>query len=326
MKFSSSIKTVLSIVTLAALAACGGGGGGSTPPSGGQAGLPEQAPTEPTYFTDTVAANTTAVAGNYADANRALAFDRLNSIRREAGLGALRQSSVIDVAAQGHADWLSLNDYSGHYQVVGTPGFTGQTPEARNIAAGYANYLTEVQATISVAEPGDVYVDALVTAPYHRLAMLYYRADEAGIGYNAEYPSNVVINIGRRPGQGAPSTLAVAWPVDGATNVRPDGAPESPNPMPENNGSPYGNAISLSTHELKTLVVTSFTLEDQFGSTVSTKLLDYATDDNLRSYNARHFASIIPRAPLESGKTYVAKFTGTIDGTLYTKQWSFTTR
>ena len=155
--------------------------------------------------------------------------------------------------------------------------------------------------------------------------MLYYRIDEAGVGYSAEYPSNVVIDMGANPGQGAPSTLAVVWPVDGATNVRTKGSPETPNPIPENNGSPYGNPVSISTHELKSLVVTSFTLEDEFGSTVSTKLIDYATDDNLRFDNAKHFASLIPRSPLESGKKYVAKFSGKIDGTPYTKEWSFTT-
>jgi len=319
----NSLKLTLSTAALAALTACGGG---STSQGGGDTPTQTPPPAEQTYFTDNKPANISALPGSYADVNRSLAFERLNAVRQEVGLGALRQVAQIDNAAQGHADWLSLNDYYGHYQVVGTPGFTGQTPEARNLAAGYNNFLTEVQSTEYSPQPGDEHVNDLLTGPYHRMAMFYYRADEAGVGHNAEYPSNIVINLGRNPGQGAPSTLAVIWPADGSTNVRQDAAPEVPNPMPENNGAPYGYPVSLCTHELKTLVVTAFTLEDQFGGTVSTKLLDYATDDNLRAYRARHFASIIPRAPLESGKTYVAKFTGTIDGTPYTKQWSFTTR
>lgn len=345
MSISLNIKTLISVVALAALTACGGGGSSSSLPggsadssqSGGSSGGsstgggstsggsgfdgPVQ---EPVYFTDTVEPNAL-VASSYEDSNRTLAYDRFNEVRLAAGLGAVRQQAQLDVAAQGHADWMVTNNTVGHYQILNTPGFTGYDPFGRAYNAGYFKLVTENVSFAPASNLADTHVDMLMAAPYHRLAMLYYRIDEVGIGYRVDYPSTLVIKMGRNPGQGAPSTLAVAWPVDGAVDVKVSGEAEVPDPIPENNGSDYGQPVSISTHELKKLTVESFTLEDEFGNTVSTKLLTYATDSNLRFYNANHFASLIPRSPLQAGTKYVAKFVGKIDATPYTKTWSFTT-
>lgn len=175
-KLIAGIKTLVSVLALAALAACGGGGGGSSSESssGGDSssGLPPLPAQDPIVVTTPEPeANLLAVAGVYSDANRASAFDRLNAIRLQAGLGVLRQVAAIDVAAQGHADWLSYNNYVSHVQVVGTYGFTGVTPGARNIAASYNFYSAEVISFGSATATGAAHVDALMAAPYHRLAM-----------------------------------------------------------------------------------------------------------------------------------------------------------
>ena len=54
--------------------------------------------------------------------------------------------------------------------------------------------------------------------------------------------------------------------------------------------------------------------------------LGYATDQNLISLAFKFFAAAVPTAPLADGTTYRASFAGKIDGTAYSKTWSFTTK
>lgn len=322
-----SISRICILPLIAALTACGGGGSSPTDNA-----PPSTAPTVPGTgsFTDTTPANAAAVPGSYANPVRAAAFDRVNLLRQAAGLGAVRQAAQLDQAAQAHADYMSINQVFSHSETPGANGYTGANQTQRAQAAGYAAWSTvaevQVGSTLPVSD-GAGMVDALFAAPYHRLGLVYYRVDEAGVGHGATgVPYSIVIDLGRNPGQGAPATTAVIWPRDGDVGVWTQGAPEMPDPIPENNGSPYGYPISVSVHENKTLTVSSFTLEGPGGATVSTKLLDHATDTNLQSVGGRHFAALLPRAPLASNTTYTVRFTGAIDGVAYTKTWTFTTQ
>lgn len=308
----------------ALLAACGGGGGGSSdndPDAGTQ-------PPPSSGHVDDSPPQTSIPTPSYTSAYRLEAFQRFNEIRQAAGLGLLRQNAQLDVAAQGHSDYLSLNDLTGHYQNPAHNGFTGATVWDRAQAAGYAQFATasEVQSTDTSNPGGASHINGLISTPYHRMGMLNYRYDEVGVGHNSEFPSNMTIKMGRNPGQGAPDRLFVIWPINGASGVRRAGSPESPNPIPENNGSPYGYTVSIQTHELKQLSVTSFTLEDANGNIVNTKLLHHTTDTNLaNTFLARYFAALIGRSPLLANTTYSARFTGSVDGQAISHTWSFTT-
>lgn len=329
MTLTMNHKLLAAALLSAFLAACGGGGGGGDSASSSpDAGTP--APTTPptTEPADDAPPQTSVPAPVYASAHRLEAFNRFNEIRQAAGLGLLRQNAQLDVAAQGHSDYLSLNDMTGHYQSPGHNGFTGADVWARARAAGYsaASTADEVLGTVPGDGPGASYIDGLISTPYHRMAMLEYRPDELGVGHSGEFPQNMVFNTGRNPGQGAPDRLFVIWPTDGAAGVVTAGGPESPDPIPENNGSPYGYPVSIQSHELKELSVTSFTLEDAAGNIVDAKLLHHSTDANLSTrFRARHFAALIGRSPLMANTTYTARFTGAVDGQTITHTWSFTT-
>lgn len=197
------------------LAACGGGGGGGGGSGDGDTAgvLPPGLPVvvTPPSFEDTAPAQTTVPAPSYTSTHRLEAFNRFNEIRQAAGLGLLRQNAQLDTAAQGHSDYLSLNDLIGHYQRPGDAGFTGADPWERMRAAGYAGWLTgsEVQSPIAGSPSGWAHIDALIATPYHRMGMLNYRWDEMGVGYNGEFPGNVTVKMGLGPGQGAPDRLFV---------------------------------------------------------------------------------------------------------------------
>jgi uncharacterized protein YkwD len=305
------------------LAACGGGGGGGADDSGAPSTPPPQS-----GHADETAPQTSIPAPTYTSAYRLEAFQRFNEIRQAAGLGLLRQNAQLDVAAQGHSDYLSLNDSTGHYQNPEHNGFTGATVWDRAQAAGYAQFATvsEVQSTDTSNPAGASHINGLISTPYHRMAMFNYRWDELGVGHNGEFPANMTFNMGLNPGQGAPDRLFVIWPLDGATAVRRTGSPENPDPIPENNRSPYGYTVSLQTHEMKELSVTAFTLEDAAGNIVDAKLLHHTTDTNLaNTYRARYFAALIGRSPLQADTAYTARFNGAIDGQAVAHTWSFTT-
>lgn len=310
------------------LAACGGGGGSSPSTSQPQ---PQPGPTAPPTAGSVVDTpkQTSVPAGTYTNAARLQAFNRFNEVRQIAGLGLLRQQAQLDVAAQGHSDYIARNAAQGHDQNPAMPGFTGADPWARAQAVGYTAEITEVQGITPHTSPAAAHIDGLMSTPYHRMGMLNYRWDEVGVGISPTSPvasSLSVFKLGSNPGQGAPDRLFVIWPINGATAVRRVGDAETPNPIPENNGAPYGYTVSLQTHELRQLSVASFTLTDAAGNLVNTKLLHHTTDTTLSQlFGARYFAALIGRSPLQPNTTYTARFIGAVDGQPVAHTWSFAT-
>lgn len=83
---------------------------------------------------------TTVSAPTYKDEKLA-AFEQLNADRAQCGFGKLQQNAKLDVAAQGHADWLAANPKvaTSHVQdpSTGKGVVTGNLPQDRFQNAGY---------------------------------------------------------------------------------------------------------------------------------------------------------------------------------------------
>ncbi len=69
--------------------------------------------------------------------DRTTPYTYLNSMRQMAGLNLYTINSHLEQSAAAHANWIVLNDITGHYEMEGTSGFTGITPVDRAQAAGY---------------------------------------------------------------------------------------------------------------------------------------------------------------------------------------------
>lgn len=131
------IYKLSTLVSVALLVACGGGGGGGTASTPTPNPTPTPTPT-PTPVVVTSNIVTSVSTPTYAPVSEELAaFNLLNAERLRCGFGLLAQNPALDTAARGHADWLLINNYTGHYQIAGTTGFTGLTPDDRLVAAGY---------------------------------------------------------------------------------------------------------------------------------------------------------------------------------------------
>lgn len=115
-------------------------------------------------------------------------IDRVNQQRRQAGLGLLVPDEALNLAAQRHADYLDRHREPGktpggmtaHGQRPEDAGFSGETPAARALAAGYPH--REVLENVSMGYPdGDSAMSGLMSAIYHRLTFLDLEADQLGV-------------------------------------------------------------------------------------------------------------------------------------------------
>jgi uncharacterized protein YkwD len=320
------------------LAGCGGGGSSS-----GTGQTPVPTPTPSPTALQTSVPTPTYVAGSA----QLSAYNTLNDARVAYGVGKLAQSALLDTAAANHSQYMEYRyaaaDYAdlGHTEDPSKSGFTGVNPSDRISYAKYAASTTgEAIAgsfnsiTGTQTDPGVRAVNVLLSGPYHRFGVLdAYR--DVGIGDTpTAFPNEggtrhfpvFDLAVAQNAQNQLPATGWVGvWPVDQMTGVMYSFIGESPNPIPENNGTCAGYPVSVQSLTGTTLATTSFTLvQTSTNASVSVKLATVSTDAN-PAYARANSAYIIPYAPLKLGTQYTAHFVGSANGTAIDKTWTFTT-
>lgn len=331
--------SAVSVASLLALAACGGGGGndgGSKDPA-----TPPTTPTTP-EAPNSVPPATSAPTPTYPAADARLqAFNTINSLRQTIGVGALRQDTTLDTAADNHLTYSKANGTIEHTETAGNTGYTGDNPYTQVIAAGGSKDQWIGQAALRGAPDGAECVEAWKRSVYH-LQGITSNQETVGVAIRDNL---CVMNFGvvtgaNGGGYGLPAwggqqldAKAVAYyPSDNATVLGSfvPGA-ESPNPAPD---------LSVAGHPIMfrvpvpnagdVLTVSSFTLSGPGGATIPVRVLvptnakagsvASATEDaNLY----RGVVFMLPTQPLGAG-TYTATFSGDRNGVAISKSWSFT--
>lgn len=119
--------------------------------------------------------------------------DAVNRMRSDAGLPLLTRSTVLDNVARSHAGYLdrhrkpgkTAHGLSAHNQQPGREGFSGETPAARALAAGYPH--RDVLENVSMGYADDTSaLEGLMGALYHRFTFLDFEADELGLAVGAK--------------------------------------------------------------------------------------------------------------------------------------------
>jgi len=322
-----------------ALVACGGGGAGDAPPAPAPTPAPVPTPA-PTPSTPIAAQLTVPTPVGY-DADRLAAFNRLNEIRLSAGLGMVAQNTMMDQAAQAHAQWMVANDSFVHGEAAGTPGFTGENYARRVEAFGYVP--VGGGEVLAQGVSGGVGVDLLVNTAYHRSLILAFEPVDVGIGWSANRAADVVTPLVidaampgtdavRGLGQSAQPSIrgAAIWPLDGAQAVPLRLGLEIPNPVPTQDVSTLGTPVSVTVESSKTISTTQFTLTNSAtGTVIQTHLLTNRNDTNFLIPES--FIAAIPVAPLAPSTTYRVDFSGSTvqfpSGAVVamSRTWSFTT-
>ncbi len=109
------------------------------------------------------------------------AFDYVSEIREAVGLNGLTPNTLLERAAQNHADYLVANHSGSHFETEGNPHFTGKSPVDRATHAGYTSLQVSENLSAHNRRAKDS-VAGLFSAIYHRFAFLDPRIDEMGVG------------------------------------------------------------------------------------------------------------------------------------------------
>jgi uncharacterized protein YkwD len=306
-------SAMLAILLAAALAACGGGGGGTSGNPGSTAPDPlQQEPGAPV-----MTGNTALDGANW-----------INYRRQQVGLAALADNSKIDAAAQGHSNYLRVNNTVTHDQTAGQPGFTGVQLGDRLAAAGYTlvrpfAYGEVISATSSTS--GFYQAEELIAAIYHRFVMFEPLFREIGTGAASGSSGYTYFTADMATSGGYGTSVGrgkvVVYPFNNQTKVPVNffSDNESPDPVPGQNE--VGYPVSVHTDITSVLLVQSFSIQRRGGSPLPVRSLNNANGAPTASA-----AAIIPLAVLTAGTTYDVSFSGTVDGIAVSRTWSFATR
>ncbi len=276
------------------------------------------------------------------------AFELLSSERARCGFGPLLASAELDEAAKGHARWLFANNAQGHMQRPGSPGFTGEAPWDRVIAANYGPDFsfesTEVQVFHNGAEQGAgaKAVRSLLNAPYHLLSMLRgYR--EVGIGVREKMDlglmndnKNIVnIVLAAKNSEGfhvGKATSVRTYPCEGSVGMVLSLRHETPNPFPERDlfAQPVGTSIGVVAEVGRVLTISSASvIHAATGVAVPTLapvtgLTDRnaAPDNKIVEDNEGFISTSIP---LEANTPYQVSVSGTLGATSFSSRFTFIT-
>ena len=318
-----SLALTTAVATL--LTACGGGGGSTT-----TAPVAVTPPVTPAVAAATLV--TSVPAATYAG-EQAAAFNLLNAERSQCGFGLLAQNAQLDTAAAGHANYLGVNNTSGHIQVAGQPGFTGVTIADRAANAGYK--VGDVSEIAAARIAGSVSgIRGLLVAPYHlAAAMRGYR--DVGIGYSALSTNSLVVNFGYASGgslQLMSGTDIQTYPCNGSVGASRQLQYETPNPVPGRDlvANPIGTPILVAARVGNTLAITSATMiKVSTGASVQMRPAMGMSNDpnkvNGVSYFMSNEAYVAPEAALDPNSQYQVTVTGTNNGASFSRTFTFTT-
>lgn len=309
------------IAAASTLVACGGGGGGA------------EAVTTPVAVTPPVSSPPLVTPGSAAPtATGDTAIDGRNWInyrRAQAGVPVVTENALINRAALGHSEYLRTNNVMSHDQKPGNPGFTGVTLRDRLNAAGYtipaAGYAYGEVISGSTNGSGFYMAEELITAIYHRFVMFEPKFREVGTGAATSsrgysyFTANFATRDGFGPGIAAGSV--VTWPFNGQTGVVPNFLSDSEEPDPVPNINEVGYPISVHANIDAPVTMQTFTVRPRGGANLQVQVVNSSTTASQRTAVA-----IVPLAPLRAATTYEVSFSGTVNGTPLTRDWSFTTR
>jgi hypothetical protein len=324
MKKKITELTAISFAAALALSACGGGGGGG----GGSNNTGATAPTP----ASTPSADTGNLASPQYAANSAqlTVFNSLNQYRQQCGFPALVENTVLDQAAQAHAQYLGLNSTVTDTEVSANPGFTGVTYADRATHFGYpSTYVGGVSegfytnATLTDADYGSRLLAGWLSGIYH-IGVAVWPVTSVGVGYNTLTYNGFPEVQGTLSIANLQATLTntpLTFPCQGTTGVAYSSAGETPAP-PNTNGA-WGTPIAVAGNPSDVIALTSGTVTDTSGNVVTLQLLDSASDPNklLPKYEAVAY----PAAALLPNTQYSVSVNGTVNGTPFSRSFTFTT-
>lgn len=243
------------------------------------------------------------------------AWERVNELRRAAGLSPVELDPTLSKGCQAHAHFLNLNRGSAatrgmgaHSEKEGMPGYT----EAGAAAA--------VNSVIAPRRDLTQAVDAWMSTLYHRIPMLRPNLVRIGLGWEGGYAVMDVINglVGDEP-------HPVAYPAEGQKNIPTLFPNELPDPIPAGAPRPAGYPVTFQfPYDSEEVTSVKATFTDAAGKPVQFHLSSPEKPAN--DFPQQNTICVIPARRLAPGATYKVSVSGTFQGETFEHAWSFTTQ
>ena len=254
-------------------------------------------------------------------------LERINAVRKRAGLEPVTLDAELSVGCGNHARYLALNarhpatqGLGGHNEDASLPGATPQGAKAGSAAdIAFGDF-----------EPIDA-VDGWIATLYHRVPLLNPRLKRIGFGCargeRLGWITVVDIATGRDKG---PLPEPIAYPADGQDDVPLEFPPggEIPDPIPENKTGRAGFPITVTFPVETPLAAATGVLEDEQGQPVPCWFSSpekLANPGVSKKYQGTTVC-LIPKTPLEPEQTYKVRFGGRLGDQPWQKTWRFRTR
>lgn len=262
-------------------------------------------------------------AGEALAAERASAYDAVNSLRQKVALPALQPDRALAAAAQAHAYYVLFN-WGGaglaglgiHAENPVLPGFTGQNSAERDRHFGYPGFQSSevINHTFTSAAAVEVWVDSV----YHRLPILGRESTAAG--YGEAQVGTIAVNVMDFGVGAAQSADPVLFPYQDEAGVPlAFVGNEVPDPAP-NSRYPVGYPITVAAGGADTLSLAAATVTPAGGAAVN-----LIVDPPGKLDLGPNEAAILPAAPLAPGAVYLVKVRGFLDGRPWSDSWTFQT-
>ncbi len=247
------------------------------------------------------------------------ALDRINYYRKLAGVPPARLEPALMQSASGHANYISLNGWSGnpHVEVATRAGFIGEEMDDRARKFGYSGSVNEDMG--AVGNPVRA-VDELMNTVSHRVPFLEPAYTDIGYGLAAGTNKADVISFGAPINNFTFNPPVIQWPPNNYASFGTTFWGESPTPF-SGVSYPVGNPVTLiyrGSGKFEFLQSESFLL-DQAGQPV-----DVITAAG-NFWTTRNTFILAARKPLLKDSTYTATMSYKIDGQKATRTWSFST-
>lgn len=331
------------------LAACGGGSSDSEP----SATFPIQgAVAPPVSTTPSIVTSVSPTLPYPAGSEELEAYTLLNAERDRCGFGLLAKNLSLDAAAKAHADYQIINFVSSHLENASQypEGFTGNDPDARVKAQGYADLgeVTDEFAFFTSSSPvqsklgiGKLGIRALLNAPYHLNGLMSgYR--DVGIAVRSNEDTGrgargVLLQINAAFTKSAGPQLlgnsaVQTYPCEGATGVNRQLTNETPNPVPgrDLSTSPLGSTVYVGVREGNRLTITGAAMtHSATGVSVALRAPITSANDPYGPCQSgcfkTHQAYVVPDAPLAPNTRYTVMISGTNNSTPFSRTFSFET-
>jgi hypothetical protein len=257
------------------------------------------------------------------------ALRSLNAYRKVAGIGEVTVDPELSQSCRVHARYLLQNFDLSFVQKLNVhdedPKLPGFSEEGRKAA----------RASVVAQMVGDgnplVSLDAWMASFYHRVPLLEPNLTRVGIALERDVEKHrwiLVLDKSRGIGPRTGAT-AICYPVDGQKGVPllfSMGAPEVPNPIPNNGDSrKTGHPITVSIYQQAMPSIKNVTarLHDADGKPVDT-WVSWQEKPAVKGYGGNTLC-VVPKAPLTAKASYTVHVEATINGKEWGRTWSFTT-